>query len=84
MSIKYADTLITAARSVMIDDLRRKLSEGFNEINKKNENEIYLSKAYSDIMKDKDIIFTTKVNEINRAISSLILNQNKLYSSKEM
>ena len=84
MSIKYADTLITAARSVMIDDLRRKLSEGFNEINKKNENEIYLSKAYSDIMKDKDIIFTTKVNEINRAISSLIVNQNKLYSSKEM
>ena len=84
MSIKYTDTLITAARSVMIDDLRRKLSEGFNEINKKNGNEIYLSKANSDIMKDKDIIFTTKVNEINRAISSLILNENKLYSTNEM
>ena len=33
---------------------------------------------------DKDIIFTTKVNEINRAISSLILNENKLYSTNEM
>ena len=72
--------LITFAKGIMIDDLRKILNYKLNIESDKNNDEYLFSSCCNNLIYDKDIQLNTKINEIKNGIDSIIEFKNLVFS----